>query len=81
MSVQIDAELSGIALLRSLPYVNLNLLIEGYKIENISDSKKVNGVWDRGGESQPIFFHEYLQGVNFSLQSPLLGLSKVNITS
>ena len=49
MSAEIDAELRGIALLRSLSYVNLNLLIEGYKIENISDSNKVNCVWDRGG--------------------------------
>ena len=81
MSVEIDAELSGIALLRSLPYVNLNLLIEGYIIENFSESNKVNCVWDRGVESSPIFFHECLQGVNFSLQSPLLGLCKVNITA
>ena len=56
MSAEIDAELSGMALLRSLPYVNLSLLIEGYKIENISDSNKVNGVWDRGVKVNQYFF-------------------------
>ena len=56
MSAEIDAELSGIALLRSLPYVNLNLLIKGYIIENFSESNKVNCVWDRGLKVNQYFF-------------------------